>query len=282
MDLKEKYKTDIDVIMSKKDHLGGDLWTTKDNRIGKGSPYSTRDVAIMLTELGFTKQDPIIKDIASQIFKTWQPDGRFKLTPAGAIYPCYTITGLRALCYLGFVNEPRLQTTFNHLFDIQHSDGGWRCNKVKLGKSADTDYSNPGTTLEALDAFRFTDYSNNDKRLDHAVEFLLCHWELKRPLGPCHFGIGSLFMQSEFPFLRYNLFYYCHTLSFYRKAKADKRYKQALDALEQKLANGKLIIENPNKRLAKMTFCRKGEPSDLATTRFEELKKRSITKNKTY
>lgn len=278
MNLRKKYKADIDAIMSKRYNLGGDLWTTEDNRIGKGSPFSTRDVAIMLSEFGFTKQDPIIRDIASTIFEAWLPDGRFKITPSGALYPCHTITALRVLCYLGYAKDPRLQTTFEHLFDIQHPAGGWRCNAVKLGKSSDTDYSNPGTTLEALDAFRFADYTDLDKRLDTAVEFLLYHWELKRPLGPCHFGIGSLFMQTEFPFLRYNLFYYCHTLSFYDRAKRDKRFKQAFAALEQKLDHGKLIIENPNRQLAKMAFCRKDEPSDLATTRFEQLKERCTTK----
>ncbi len=266
--------------MSKRDHLEGDDWTTKDYRIGKGSPFSTRDVAIMLKELGFTQDDQIIQEISSTIFKTWRPDGRFKITPSGSIYPCHTITALRVLCGLGFAKDPRLQLTFDHLFDIQHLDGGWRCNTVKLGKTGDTDYSNPGTTLEALDAFRFTNYLNKDERLNSSVEFLLSHWELKRPLGPCHFGIGTLFMQIEFPFLRYNLFYYCYTLSFYDQAKSDSRFMEALAALEQKMDNGKLIIENPNRRLSKMAFCMKGKPSDIATTRFEELKKRCTTKNK--
>ncbi|MDN5202009.1 hypothetical protein QQ008_11565 [Fulvivirgaceae bacterium BMA10] len=260
--------------MSKENHLGGGLWTTKDNRIGKGSPFSTRDVAIMLSELGFSREEQLIQEIAYTIFKTWREDGRFKIAPQGTMFPCYTIAALRALCCLGYKEDSRLQKTFEYLFDIQHLDGGWRCNKVKLGKSSNTDLSNPGTTLEALDAFRFTKYLNLDPRLEKPVEFLLNHWDIRRPLGPCHFGIGSLFMQSEFPFLRYNLFYYCHTLSYYNMAKKDKRFKEALAALEQKLVNGKLIIENPNRQLAKMAFCRKGEPSDLATIRFEELKRR--------
>jgi hypothetical protein len=47
----------------------------------------------------------------------------------------------------------------------------------------------------------------------------LQHWVVKRPLGPCHFGIGTLFMQVEYPFLRYNLFSYVYVLSFYERAK---------------------------------------------------------------
>ena len=56
MNLKEKYKDDIAMIMSKINHNGGELWATKDKKISKGSPFDTRDVAIMLSELGFTKK----------------------------------------------------------------------------------------------------------------------------------------------------------------------------------------------------------------------------------
>jgi len=274
MNFRQQYKSDIEFLKSKRNHLGGDFWTTEDNRIGKGSPFSARDVAIMLTALGFTQKDEEIRGLAEKVFNTLRPDGKFKIAPSGAIYPCHTITALRVLCYMGYSRDERLQSTFDHLFDIQHEDGGWRCNRAKMGKSPDMDLSNPGVTLEALDAYRFTTFLNSDDRLDRAVESLLRHWEIKRPLGPCHFGIGTLFMQTEFPFLRYNLFYYCHTLSFYNSAKHDSRFTEAVAALDQKVKDGKLVVENPNRRLAKLNFCKKGEPSDLATIRYKALKDR--------
>lgn len=273
MTLKEKYKTDIEIIFSMKKHLGGDLWTTEDNRIGKGSPFSARDVAIMLADLGFTKKDTLVKALAGKIFMTWQEDGRFKMAPSGSIFACHTISALRALCCLGYSGDKRLKITFDYLKQIQHVDGGWRCNKVKMGKGPETDCSNPGTTLEALDAFRFIK-KPNDKSFDHSIEFLLRHWEIKKPLGPCYFGIGTLFMQTEFPFFRYNLFYFCNTLSYYSKARKDKRFKEALKALEKKLVDGKLVIENPNRQLAMLSFCLKDKGSDLATKKYQEIKKR--------
>jgi hypothetical protein len=78
-------------------------------------------------------------------------------------------------------------------------------------------------------------------------------------------------MKTEFPFFRYNLFYYCYTLSFYKKAQKDKRFKEALILLKKKLVNGKMLIENPNRQLAEMDFCRKGQPGELATIKFNEL-----------
>ena len=111
MDLKEKYKDDVAVIMAKINHNGGDLWATKDRKISKGSPFDTRDVALMLFELGFTKKDRIIQDIADLIFNNWKPDGRFRISPSGAVYPCHTIGAARVLCSSHYhANQPRAET----------------------------------------------------------------------------------------------------------------------------------------------------------------------------
>jgi len=271
MNLKEKYKDDIALIMTKINHNGGELWATTDQKISKGSPFATRDVAIMLSELGFTKEDRIIQDIAELIFSNWKYDGRFRISPSGAIYPCQTIGTARVLCYLGYSDDDRIKKTLEYLLETQQVDGGWKCNKYSFGRGPETEYSNPGPTLEALDAFRFNGLANTDKRLDRAVDFLLWHWEIKKPIGPCQYGIGSLFMKTEFPFFRYNLFYYSYTLSFYKKAQQDQRFHDALMHLKEKLIDGKMVVENPNRQLAEMDFCRKGHPSELATIRFNEL-----------
>ena len=271
MNLKKKYQNDIALIMTKFNHNGGELWATEDKKISKGSPFSTRDVALMLFELGFSNKDTIIQDIAKLVFSNWKPDGRFRISPSGAIYPCHTIGAARVLCYLGYSNDNRIKTTFEYLLKTQQEDGGWMCNKFSFGKGPETMYSNPGPTLEALDAFRFSDLANKEKRLEKAVDFLLWHWEIKKPIGPCHYGIGALFMKTEFPFFRYNLFFYCYTLSFFKKALIDKRFKDAFTQLKRKLIKGKMIIENPNKKLADLDFCRKGQQSELATIKFMEI-----------
>jgi hypothetical protein len=227
----------------------------------------------MLSELGMDPSEPILKQTAELILSSWREDGRFTLAPKTAIYPCHTATTARILCRLGYATDERLKKTFDHLLEIQHSDGGWRCNTYKFGRGPETQFSNPGPTLEALDAFRFTHFLNQDRHLDRAVEFLLDHWLTRKPLGPCHFGIGTLFMKVEYPFFRYNLFYYVYVLSFYNKAKNDSRFLEVLGILESKLVNGKIVVENPNRKLAGFSFCKRGEPSDLATARYQEILK---------
>lgn len=271
MTIYKQYQTDVDAILDKRHDNGGDYWATPDRRLMKGSPFTTLYCAFMLTELGMDRSEPVLQETADLILSSWREDGRFKLSPQGGIYPCHTINAARTLCYLGYASDSRLKKTFDHLLEIQYSDGGWRCNKFSFGKGPETEFSNPGPTLSALDAFRFTPFLNTDKSLDKAVEFLLDHWETRIPLGPCHYGIGTIFLQVTYPFAAYNLFFYVYVLSFYNRAKKDRRFLEALEVLETKLVNGKIIVERSNPKLAGFSFCKKGEPSDLGTERYHEI-----------
>jgi hypothetical protein len=270
MTLSKKYESDIAAIIAKRHDNGDDLWTTPDNRICKGSPFSTLESTIMLSELG-DSSTALLKEAAGLMLGLWREDGRFQTAPNGAIYPCQTAGVARVLCRLGYAEDDRLKKTFEHLLDIQQEDGGWQCNTYKYGRGPETAFSNPGTTLAVLDAFRYTRFRNTDNRLDRAVESLLSHWETRTPLGPCHYGIGTLFMKIEYPFFRYNLFFYVYVLSFYERARNDTRFLEALNALTSKTVDGKIIVENPNSKLANFSFCKKGEPSDLATERYHEI-----------
>ncbi len=270
--LRKLYESDIDAIIAKRHDNGDDLWSTPDKRIYKGTPFSTLECVIMLAELE-SYSSAILKEAGELLLSLWRDDGRFRIAPQGAIYPCHTANVARALCRLGYANDERIKKTFDHLLKTQHEDGGWRCNTYKFGRGDETAFSNPGTTLAVLDAFRFSPFLTNDERLDKAVESLLSHWETRKPLGPCHYGIGTLFMKVEFPFFRYNLFFYVYVLSFYERAKKDPRFLEALNVLTSKTIDGKIIIENPNRRLENFSFCKKGEPSDLATNRYLEIVK---------
>lgn len=274
MAVAKQYAQDAQALLGRQRQFGGEFWTTPDLRIGKGSPFATVDVALMLADLGLKRSDPVTRGTAETLFAAWQEDGRFRVAPNQTVYPCHTATVARALCWLGHARDRRLKRTFEHLLETQHVDGGWRCNVCKLGRSPVTDASNPGVTLNALDAFRFTPRANAEKRLNRAVATLLDHWDVRRPMGPCEFGIGSRFMQVEYPFLRYNLFYYVYVLSHYEAARRDKRFKAAMDALWARLdEKGRMVVESPRRELAMLSFCRKGEPSDLATRRYREILK---------
>lgn len=271
MAVEQQYLSDVEAILSHRHDNGWDLWTTPDKRLLKGSPFSTFESVLYLLELGVKPTEPILIDAADLIFSTWQTDGRFRIYPKGGIYPCQTANAAKVLCHMGYASDVKLQKTFQHLLDTQYTDGGWRCNKFSFGHGPETAYSNPHPTLTILNAFRFSGDLHKEPALDKAVDFLLEHWTIRKPIGPCHYGIGTLFMQIEYPFRNYNLFEYVYVLSHYNRARQDSRFLEALKTLEAKTVNGQIVVERVVPKLAKLSFCKKGEPSRLATKRYNEI-----------
>lgn len=271
MAVEKQYVSDMEAILSHRHDQGAGLWTTPDKRLLKGAPFSALEAPQFLLELGMEPTEPVLQGIAELFFDAWREDGRFKVYPKGSIFPCQTTHAADLLCRMGYTSDPRLQATFRHLLDIQYTDGGWRCEKYFFGRGPETEYSNPFPTLTALSAFRFSEYLNNEPALDRAVDFLLEHWTIRKPIGPCHYGIGTLFMQVEYPFRGYNLFLYVYILSFYHRARWDKQFLEALEALESKLVDGQVVVERVVPKLAGLSFCKKGRPSGLATKRYHEI-----------
>jgi hypothetical protein len=262
---------DMEAILSHRYDNGADYWTTPDKRLLKGSPFNTLDCVLYLLELGMKPTEPVLNEATELIFSTWREDGRFKLYPKGTIFPCQTAYAANVLCRMGYTGDARIQKTFQHLLEIQYTDSGWRCNSFRFGRGLETEYSNPHPTLIALDAFRFNGHAGKESVLDKAVDFLLEHWRIRKPIGPCHYGIGTLFMQVEYPFRGYNLFYYVYVLSFYDRAKNDGRFLEALETLNSKLVEGQIVVERVAPKLAGLSFCKKGSPSSMATRRYHEI-----------
>jgi hypothetical protein len=273
MAIKQQYLSDVDAILSHRYDNGADFWTTPDKRLIKGAPFSMLECISYLLELGMEPSDPLMKECAELIFSTWREDGSFKLYPQSAIYPCHTANAVNVLCQMGYEGDARIQKTFQHLLEIQYKDGGLRCNKFSFGHGPETEYSNPLPTLIALNVFRFSEYLNLEAALDKAVDFLLEHWTIREPIGPCHYGIGKLFMQVEYPFRNYNLFLYVYVLSFYHRARKDERFLFAFNALKSKLEDEKIVVERIVPKLSKLSFCKKGEPSELATLHYKQILK---------
>jgi hypothetical protein len=266
------HRSDINLVLEKRHDNGGNFWESEDGRLAVGSPFSTLESLQILHELGVDPQHEAVAGAIDLILDAWREDGRYRLAPSGTLYPCHTSNTARILNRFGYTEDGKVQRTLAHLLELQHDDGGWRCTKFAFGRGPETEFSNPGVTLFVLDAFRFTQDLNSNKQLDAAVDSLLDHWTVRKPIGPCHFGMGTLFMQIEFPFLRYNLFSYVYVLSFYKRAIRDPRFQEALKALRQKLDDSsRMVIERPHRKLADFRAFAKGLPSDPATARYREI-----------
>lgn len=262
--------SDIAAILSHRHDNGDTDWATADGRLVKGAPFAALEAPFYLLELGMPADDPVLQSVAQRLLGAWRPDGRIKTAASGGLYPCHTALAVNLLCRLGYAEDARMETSFQYFFNTQEADGGWKCNKYSFGRGPETQCSTPYTTLVALDAFRQSAH-RDDPRLLPAVDFLLNHWRIRRPISPCHYGIGSRFLQLEYPFRGYGLFYYVYVLSFYPAALHDPRFAEALDALRAKCTDVGIIVERVVPKLAKLHFCQKGRPSAEATLRYLEI-----------
>ncbi len=61
------------------------------------------------------------------------------------------------------------------------------------------------------------------------------------------------------------------TTSACERAKKDARFLAALRALEDRMADGQIVVERVVPKLARLNFCKKGQPSELATERYREI-----------
>ena len=268
--MEANYARDVDVILSHRHDQGADWWTTPDRKLLKGAPFTTLESALYLLELGVSPEHEALGGVARLIFDAWREDGRIRTAP-GDLYPCHTALAADVLCRMGYAQDARVKRTLHYFLDTQQVDGGWRCEKYSFGREEETCFSTPYTTLVVLDLFRQVPGFKGDPRPDRAADFLLSHWEIRRPISPCHYGIGSRFLQVEYPMRGYNLFFYVYVLSFYAHARADARFRAAFDVLGSKTLDGGMPVERVVPRLSALSFCKKGQVSRAATARWREI-----------
>jgi hypothetical protein len=265
-------ESDLEKLLASRHGNGADFWATPDGKLCIEQPVSTLTALLVIAELGVPASHEALVGAAGLVLSACGKDGRVHVMPKGTVFPCSQAAATAALCRNGYAQDPRVQSMLAYLLSNRHVDGGWRCNKFFFGHGPETEHSNPGVTLAALDAFRCAGMNEEPLGLDTAVETLLDHWTVRAPTGPCHYGIGTQFMQVEYPTLRYNLFYYTYVLSFYPTARRDPRFLEALAVLEGKLDDqGRLVVERPNRKLAKLSICTRGAPSEAATGRYREI-----------
>lgn len=257
---------------------GGEYWSREDGNIYSPLGSSTLDTLFVLGETGLADVGhPTIAAAVEFIFSYQSLEGAFRYRANGSKHPCITARIIAGLGRLKVVHDERIEKSYRYFLPLQQEDGGWRCNTVKKGRSLLWDASNPGATLFVIDAFRFRENTPEEKiMLDRGVDFLLQHWDVKIPIGPCQFGIGTRFMQVEYPFMRYNLFYYVYVLSFYKEAIGDRRFQEAYHCLKNKTQNGEMIVEAPHKWWQQYDFAKKGKSSQAATLRWKEIE-RNVT-----
>ncbi|MCY3842293.1 MAG: prenyltransferase [Acidobacteria bacterium] len=268
-------ESDIQALLARRHDNGADYWATPDGRCYVGNPFSTLACLGMLYELGVPADHEAVAGGLEVVLGACREDGRIRLAPRAPLYPCYTAEAARVMCRFGMTRHAAVQRAMSYLMGAAHHTGGWRCNFTRFGRGPETECANPGATLYVLDVVRHVPaYRHGNDVVGRAVESLLDHWESRLPAGPCHWGIGSRFLQVEYPFLRYSLFFYVYVLSFFERARGDARFGSALATLEARLdGEGRVVVERPHRDLKGLGFCARGRPSGPATRRYREIRR---------
>ena len=93
----KKYEADLNQVLAKRYDNGADYWTTSDGRIGVGGPFSTLEALLILSELRVPRSHEAVKGAAKYVINVCEEDGRVRVAPKGAIYPCHTAIADAAL-----------------------------------------------------------------------------------------------------------------------------------------------------------------------------------------
>lgn len=265
-------KLTLNDLISLKNINGGTVWDRQDGSIYNPIGFSTMDFLSVIGDMKVAyKDEQLIINAMTKVISYYEKKSRlFKFAEKSTKLPCITAKILATISKINY-DFPEMESCYQYFLETQQKDGGWRCATVKIGKSPETDASNPGTTLYVLDAFKFRNNSSKDIiQLNKGIEFLLNHWITKKPLGPCEFGIGSSFMKTEYPFIRYNIFYYSYVVSFYTNALKDKRFLEIIKALKINETNTGIKIINPHKSWRNILF-KDSYECELANRKYLEI-----------
>ncbi len=94
----QRYQADVEAVLARRHDNGADFWATADGRLGVGEPFSTLTSLLVLHELKVPRTHEAVRGALRLIRGAQRDDGRYRLAPSGAIYPCSTSGAARVLC----------------------------------------------------------------------------------------------------------------------------------------------------------------------------------------
>lgn len=191
---------------------------------------ATNWMALVLSDLGMTKEDPRIAKTAGLFFEYWLDEKKDNIFKDEV---CIVGNTARFMTRFGYQDDPRVKKLFDHLTEDQKEDGGWHCWKSAKG------------TLdgwEALAAFASLPEKSRTRRISRSIE-----------RGVEFYLERGLLREGESKYLpwfrlHYPVHYYYDVLVGLDVITAlgfggDKRLRPALEVLERKRRNGTWVLE---------------------------------------
>ena len=234
-----------------------------------------------LAELGLTKTDPGIEEIAEQIIEYQSPAGPFQVQlnipkvfggsgeDSLSWMLCDTPLILFALLKFGYKDDKRVKRAVDYLKSLVR-ENGWSCAaSAELEKFHGPGNKNdpcPYANLIMLKALAQDDALRDCDACKIGAEAQLTLWERRAEIHPYIFYMGTDFSKIKAPFIWYDLLHVLDVLSQFSWLKGDPRLIEMLNILKSKEdAEGKFTPESIWMAWKNWDFGQKKEPSRWLT-----------------
>lgn len=234
-----------------------------------------------LADLGFTKENPTIAEIAAKVFEHKSSEGPFQLPTnipkhfggsgedTWAWSLCDAPVTVYSLAKMGYRADLRVQTATSYLAGLVFPNG-WHCTVSKeLGSfrgPGRKDDPCPYATLAMLKMLAQFPQYHGSKEAHDGAECLLNLWQNSRTLHPYIFYMGTDFRKLKAPFVWYDLLHVLDVLSQFSWLKADPRLQDMANLVRSKAdAEGKYTPESEWQAWRGWDFGQKKQPSQWLT-----------------
>jgi hypothetical protein len=242
------------------------------------SAYQPFHKLSFIADLGLTKSDPNINEIAQKVMEHKSEEGPFQLptnipehfggsaSNEWAWSLCDAPILIYSLAKFGFSRDEQVQKAAKYLTGLVRGNG-WPCTVSKeLGKFRGPGRKNdpcPYATLVMLNMLLQFDEWKEPKEAHVGAETLLDLWSKSREQHPYMFYMGTDFRKLKAPFIWYDILHVLDTLS---QLKGDPRIQDMAQLVKSKANNeGKYTPESEWKAWKGWDFGQKKEPSRWLT-----------------
>ena len=234
-----------------------------------------------LADLGLTKDDSAIAEIAQKVFEHKSEEGPFQLPVnipqhfggSGATQWAWALCDapitIYALAKFGFSKDQQIRRAAKYLVGLVR-ENGWPCVVAKeLGKfrgPGKKDDPCPYATLAMLKMLSHLDELKDGKEVHAGAECLLNLWQKSREQHPYMFFMGTDFRKTKAPFVWYDILHVAEVLSQFSWLKNDPRLTDMVAIIKSKAnSEGKYVPESEWTAWKGWDFAQKKEPSRWLT-----------------
>ena len=243
-----------------------------------------------IADLGINHSEPKIKKVIDKVIKHRSEEGIFQLPtniPAHfggtgkdqfAWALCDAPINLYSIAKLGLHDDPTVLKAKEYLLKLVR-DNGYPCTVSKeLGK-----FRGPGkkedpcpyATMIMLKLMTLSDYDIESEYATKSINSLLTLWEQSETKHPYMFFMGTDFRKLKAPLIWYDIIHLTDTLSNFKQAIKDRRFKQMVDIIESKATpDNKFVPESEWKAWKEWDFGQKKIPSAWLTFLVYRIRKR--------